>query len=71
MRFVEEQVAMLSQVASHTMSFANGSQKMKPSDRKSDQVEAMERMRNKPPHKRVKLIRANDDKGGLDGCDGD
>jgi signal transduction histidine kinase len=32
MRFVEEQVAMLSQVASHTMSFASGSQKTKPSD---------------------------------------
>ena len=32
MRFAEGQVAMLNQVASHTMSFASGSQKMKSSD---------------------------------------
>jgi signal transduction histidine kinase len=32
MHFAEEQVAMLAQVASHTMSFASGSQQMKPSD---------------------------------------
>jgi hypothetical protein len=31
----------------------------------------MEWMRNKPQQKRVKLIVANDGKGGLGGCDGD
>src|SRR3984957_21312551 len=31
----------------------------------------MEGRRNKPQKRRLKLIRANDGKGGLDGCDGD
>ena len=44
------------------------------SDRKNDQVEADgmdEEQTNKPQKRRLKLIRANDGKGGLDGCDGD
>jgi hypothetical protein len=39
--------------------------------RKSDQAKRMEWMRNKPQQKRVKLIVANDGKGGLSGCDRD